>query len=110
MPLFLAIIFASAGIIGFASVLIKTPKEQIFKIKTIPFGFALGLVNYCSMYFLLKALRVEGFESSAVFTVNNVAIVATSCLIGLLIFKEAISAKNWAGIVLALVSIILVTL
>lgn len=111
MPLFLAIIFASAGIIGFASMLIKTLKEkQVFKIKTIPFGFALGLVNYCSMYFLLKALRVEGFESSAVFTVNNVAIVATSCLIGLLIFKEAISTKNWVGIVLALVSIILVTL
>jgi drug/metabolite transporter (DMT)-like permease len=111
MPLFLAIIFASAGIIGFASMLIKSLKEkQVFKTKTIPFGFALGLVNYCSMYFLLKALRVEGFESSAVFTVNNVAIVATSCLIGLLIFKEAISTKNWVGIVLALVSIILVTL
>lgn len=111
MPLFLAIIFASAGIIGFASMLIKSLKEkQVFKIKTIPFGFALGLVNYSSMYFLLKALRVEGFESSAVFTVNNVAIVATSCLIGLLIFKEAISTKNWVGIVLALVSIILVTL
>ena len=27
--------------------------------KSIPYGFALGVVNYGSMYFLLKALRVE---------------------------------------------------
>ncbi|WP_138433639.1 DMT family transporter [Winogradskyella algicola] len=111
MPLFLAIIFASAGIIGLILVSIKTIKEkQVFKVKAIPFGFALGLVNYCSMYFLLKALRVEGFESSVVFTVNNVAIVAVSCLTGLLLFKEVISSKNWFGIGLALISIILVTL
>jgi len=58
----------------------------------------------------LKALRVEGFESSSVFTINNVVIVALSTLIGLLLFKEQISAKNWIGISLALVSILLVTL
>ncbi len=111
MPLFLAIIFASAGIIGLVMVSFKTIKtKQKFNPKSIPFGIALGLVNYCSMYFLLKALRVDGFESSSVFTINNVAIVAVSCLIGLFLFKEVISSKNWIGIGLALVSIILVTL
>ncbi|WP_426430769.1 EamA family transporter [Winogradskyella sp. HB-48] len=111
MPLFLAIIFASAGTIGLVLVIMKSVKaKHKFKTKAIPFGFALGLVNYCSMYFLLKALRVEGFETSTVFTINNVAIVAVSCLTGLLIFKEVISFKNWVGIGLALISIILVTL
>lgn len=111
MPLFLAIIFASAGIIGLVMVSFKTNKiKQRFNPKSIPFGITLGLVNYCSMYFLLKALRVDGFESSSVFTINNVAIVAVSCLIGLFLFKEVISTKNWIGIGLALVSIILVTL
>lgn len=111
MPLFLAIIFASAGIIGLVMVSFKTIKtKQKFNPKSIPFGIALGLVNYSSMYFLLKALRVDGFESSSVFTINNVAIVAVSCLIGLFLFKEVISSKNWIGIGLALVSIILVTL
>ncbi len=111
LPLFLSIIFASAGIIGLVMVSFKTTKtKQNFNPKSIPFGIALGLVNYSSMYFLLKALRVEGFESSCVFTINNVAIVAVSCLIGLFLFKEVISSKNWIGIGLALVSIILVTL
>ena len=111
MPLFLSIIFASAGIIGFALVGLKSMNtKQRFNRKSIPFGIALGLVNYSSMYFLLKALRVEGFETSSVFTINNVAIVAVTCLIGLLVFKELISYKNWLGIGLALISIILVIL
>ncbi|WP_417871412.1 EamA family transporter [Winogradskyella sp.] len=111
MPLFLAIIFGSAFLIGLVSIIFKTRKaKQKFNPKSIPFGIALGLVNYCSMYFLLKALRVDGFESSTIFTINNVAIVAVSCLTGLLLFKEVISSKNWIGIGLALISIILVTL
>lgn len=111
MPLFLAIIFASAGVIGLVLVSIKTSHtKQRFNPKSVPFGIALGLVNYCSMYFLLKALRVDGYESSTIFTVNNVAIVAVSCLIGLLLFKEVISSKNWLGIGIAIISIILVTL
>ena len=111
MPLFLAIIFASAGIIGLIAVGYKTlnKKNKLVK-KSIPFGFALGIVNYGSMYFLLKALRVDGYESSSVFTINNVAIVAVSCLAGLLLFKELISHKNWLGILIALISIVLVTL
>ncbi|WP_111683009.1 EamA family transporter [Winogradskyella tangerina] len=111
MPLFLSIIFGSAGIIGIITVSFKLLRSNHkLNRKSIPFGFALGFVNYGSMYFLLKALRVEGYESSSVFTINNVAIVAVSCLIGLILFKELISKKNWLGIAIALVSIILVTL
>jgi 1-deoxy-D-xylulose-5-phosphate synthase len=56
----------------------------------VPFGILLGIVNYCSIYFLLKALRVDGFESS---TINNVVIVAVSTLVGLVLFKEKISNR-----------------
>jgi drug/metabolite transporter (DMT)-like permease len=110
-PLFLAIIFGIAGIIGFIFLGYKSIKlKQQFKIKSVPFGITLGIVNYCSMFFLLKALRVDGFESSSVFTINNVVIVTISTFIGLLLFKERISTKNWIGILISIVSIILVTL
>ena len=110
-PLFLALIFGIAGSIGILISTYQSLKKKLpFKIKTIPFGVALGLVNYSSMHYLLKALRVEGFESSTIFTVNNVAIVALSTLFGLVIFKEKISSKNWIGIGIALISIVLVTL
>ncbi len=110
IPLFSATIFAIAGTIGIMILGYKAIKlKSRFKMKSVPFGIALGIVNYCSIYFLLKALRVDGFESSSIFTINNVVIVAISTLIGLLLFKERISKKNWIGILIAMVAIILVT-
>ena len=111
MELFLSAIFGVAGVVGLILLSYKSIKQKNpFIVKSIPFGIALGIINYGSMYFLLKALRVDGFESSSVFTINSVVIVAISTLIGLLLFKERISNKNWIGILIAIVSIILVTL
>lgn len=109
--LFLAIIFGIAGIIGLLILSYKTfILKHHFKLKSIPFGIILGIVNYASIHYILKALRVDGFESSSVFTINNVAIVAVSTLAGLILFKERISGKNWLGVLLAVISIALVTL
>ncbi|TCK64723.1 EamA-like transporter family protein [Winogradskyella wandonensis] len=111
IPLFSAVIFAFAFIIGCAILAYRAIKlKRQFSRRSIPLGFILGVVNYGSIYFLLKALRIDGLESSVLFTVNNVAIVASSTLVGLLVFREYISRQNWLGIVLALISIILVTL
>jgi len=111
IPLFSASIFGFAFLIGFLVLVFKALKHrQYFQLKSLPLGMVLGVVNYASIYFLLKALRIDGLESSTLFTVNNVAIVAFSTLVGLLLFKERISTKNWIGIGLALISIALVTL
>ncbi|MGB5360713.1 MAG: EamA/RhaT family transporter, partial [Eudoraea sp.] len=47
-------------------------------------------------------------NSASIFTLNNVAIVMFSTLLGIVLFKEKISPKNWGGILLAVISIILV--
>ncbi|WP_179020011.1 DMT family transporter [Winogradskyella forsetii] len=111
IPLFSATIFAMAAIIG---VILSTGKalksKSPYKINVIPFGIVLGIVNYGSIHFLLMALRVENTESSTLFTINHIGILAFSTLIGLVLFKEKISKMNWIGIVLALISILLVTL
>ncbi|WP_179320240.1 EamA family transporter [Winogradskyella helgolandensis] len=111
IPLFLSSIFGIAALIGISLIAYKyiTTKKK-FQIKSVPFGILLGIANYGSMYFLLLALRVENTESSTIFTINNIAILALSTLIGLVLFKENISRKNWIGIILALISIVLVTL
>ncbi len=111
IPIFSATIFCFAGIIGTGILIRKAISKPIkIELKNIVGGIALGIVNYCSMYFLLKALQVEGIESSTIFTVNNVAIVMLSTLIGLVLFREKIYTKNWIGIAIAIVSIVLVTL
>mgnify|MGYP000271205586 FL=1 len=111
IPIFSATIFFIAGVIGIGLLSAKAIQKQFtFDPKSIVSGVILGVVNYYSIYTLLKALNVENFESSTIFTVNNVAIVMLTTLIGLLLFKERLLTKNWIGIGVAVLSIILVTL
>lgn len=111
IPIFSATIFFFAGIIGIGLLILRAITKSIkIEIKNIVGGIALGVVNYYSIYFLLKALQFEGIESSTIFTVNNVAIVMLSTLIGLMLFREKIYTKNWIGIAIAIISIALVTL
>ena len=70
----------------------------------------MGIVNYGSIYFLIQALRFEQMDSSTTFTVNNVGILITSTLAGMLFFKEKLLLKNWIGVILAIISIFLVTI
>jgi len=110
IPIFSACIFCSAALFGSLSLGRKAIQGQFqFDFKSILGGTILGIINYGSIFFLLKALHFEGLESSTIFTVNNVSIVMISTLLGLLLFKEHITRKNWMGILLAIVSIILVT-
>ncbi|MDG5491691.1 DMT family transporter [Psychroserpens sp. SPM9] len=111
IPIFSATIFAFAFCIGSIILIIKRIKAPYkLPLKTILGGSVLGITNYFSIYYLLKALNHENLESSTLFTINNVAIIMTSTLIGLLFFKEQVTKTNWIGIGIAMVSIVLITL
>jgi uncharacterized membrane protein len=45
-----------------------------------------------------------------VFGVNNMGIVVLSVLLGLLVFREQLSALNWSGIALSALALILFSL
>ncbi|MBU2946096.1 DMT family transporter [Zobellia uliginosa] len=108
-PIFSATVFASAACIGFLITLFKiSDLRSSYNLNTLIGGLTLGVVNYFSIFFLLKALQNETLNSSSVFTINNVAIVMFTTLLGILLFEEKISTKNWGGIALAVTSIILV--
>ena len=110
VTIFSSTIFGAAGIIGFTILSGQMIKGSFkFEVKNIIAGICLGVPNYFSIYFLVRALQNDLMESSAIFTVNNVAIVLLSTIIGILIFKEKLIAKNWLGIILAVISIFLVT-
>lgn len=111
IPIFSATIFGSAGIIGMVIIAIKTLRRTLnIDLKSLPAGLVLGIINYSSIFFLLKALQYDGAESSTIFTINNVTIVMLSALIGAGLFKERLSPKNIFGIILAIVSIVLISI
>lgn len=99
-------IFAIAAITGIAAEVCSFlfTKKQV-SLKSIAGGILLGIPNYFSMLFLLKALAIPGWESSVIFPINNMGIVVLSAVCGLLLFRERFSKTNVAGILLALVAI-----
>ncbi|WP_108244699.1 EamA family transporter [Muricauda brasiliensis] len=111
IPVFSSMIFGFAALTGFIFIGIKAVKTPLkINLKNMVGGIALGIPNYFSIYFLIRALRSDILSSAAIFTLNNVAIVMVSTLVGILLFKEKLSLKNWSGVALAVLSIILVAL
>ncbi len=108
-PLFSATIFFCAGSIGLFIVAYKSFFGKLkITTKSIIGGIALGIPNYFSIYYLLKALQNDSLNSATIFTINNVAIVMLTTLLGILLFKEKLIRKNWIGIIIAVLSIFLV--
>ena len=110
-PIFSSTVFGAAslsGLLFLGTTRLKKPVE--FNLKSILGGICLGVPNYFSIFFLLRALNSDSLNSSSVFTINNVAIVLFSTLLGIVLFKEHLSTKNWLGVGLAVISIVLVAL
>jgi len=104
--LFSGILFGLAGIFG---IVVYSIKPSPITLKNGVAGIILGIINYFSIYYLLKALDIKNMPSSIVFSINNVTIVALCTLLGLFIFKEKLTSKNWIGIGIAIISILLIT-
>ena len=110
-PIFSASVFGAAAISGLLFLSLRSVNHKIgWQIKDVIGGIALGVPNFFSIYFLLRALQNEFLNSASIFTINNVAIVMFSTILGIALFREQVSLRNWAGIGMAVISIILVAL
>lgn len=108
--IFMAFLFGSAGLIGAIATIYKRYKDGVrVEIKSIGAGVFLGITNYYSLDFLLRALAAEGAESSVVFALCNVLVVLISSLFAITLFKEKLSKANFGGLALAIISILLLS-
>lgn len=93
------VLFALAGTFGLVGMVVM---RQRLAWKNLIAGVALGIPNYFSIYFLLRAL--ENWNGSVVYSVNNITVVALSAVLGYFFFKERLTPLNALGIVLALIA------
>lgn len=100
-----------AAISGLITKLIrKTSFKDLMNFKILLWGIGLGISNYGSLYFLIKALNYKNslgnaMDGSIVFGINNLGVIALSVFIGLIVFKEKFLKINWVGIILSFVAI-----
>ena len=103
-------IFLGAFIAGTSIYLVKEKSNfSSWEWKSVKAGVALGVPNYFSIFFLLSAIEGFSVKSAFVFGVNNVGIVLVSTLLSVLIFKEKLEPKNQWGLLLAVVSIVIIS-
>src|SRR5690606_21226644 len=84
IPLFSSMVFGCAALTGLVFVGGRSLKRPL-KIapRDILGGVLLGVPNFFSIYFLIRALRWDQFNSAATFTLNNVGVVLFSTLLGI---------------------------
>ncbi|KAB2814484.1 EamA family transporter [Phaeocystidibacter luteus] len=102
--------FGIAGVLGVLFVIYKiyVQKSAKWSAKSWIWGLILGIPNYGSIYFLMKALGGE-YPSAVLFPINNVGVVALSALAALLLFNERITKWRAIGLISAAAAIILMS-
>ena len=107
----LLIIFGIAIVIMSMILLAKyILKKEKIESKNILFGAIAGVLNFGNILFYLKAHQQYSDNPSTVFLGMNVGVIVLGSLLGIFIFKEKLSLKNYIGIGLGIMAIVFVVL
>ncbi|WP_018126438.1 EamA family transporter [Balneola vulgaris] len=102
-PKFLTALFFFAFLTG--SVVLLARKQFNFRKKEWAFGTILGIVNLYSSYFILLALKE--IPGSITFPVVNLSIMFIGTLIGVWMWKDNPQKRQWIGLFVASIAILL---
>ena len=108
-PRFIAVIFTGAFLFGWL-IALGSPRDRkaFFSIKHLAAGWLLGVPNFFSIYFLMRAIGSD-LDASVVFPLNNTATILLSSLLGVFLFRESFNRQNSIGMFFALLSLTLLT-
>ncbi|HEX7366176.1 MAG TPA: EamA/RhaT family transporter, partial [Pelobium sp.] len=94
----LVYIFVIASFFGFASLFYQYQKGILkFQVKAALAGVVLGIFNFGSIYFYVKALKLESQRPSVVFSSLDIGVIFLGSLVGIVLFKEKLTNLNIIG-------------
>jgi drug/metabolite transporter (DMT)-like permease len=70
-------------------------------------GLGLGAINYLAVYALLRVLALKDWESSQLYPIYSVGVVAVSTLLAFLCFRERLSRRKAIGLAVGVVAVAL---
>ena len=109
--LFIPTIFLITGIIGMIILVARYVSGRLkFNPKSLWTGALLGIVNYGSLYFLIKTFESGWIVKSSVYAINNIGIICFSVVLAFVIFNERPSRINLFGLILGLIAIVIILL
>jgi drug/metabolite transporter (DMT)-like permease len=109
-PTSLLIVFVLAFCLSLITIVyLAVFKKQRFQMVNFACGVVLGLFNFSNIYFYLKAHKALSNTPSIVFGSMNLGVIVLGTIVGVYLFKEKLSRLNIIGIVLALLSVVILT-
>lgn len=69
-------------------------------------GIGLGVINFFSTSSVYHAMR--SFDNVVLFPIYNIGVVSLTALVGWLFFKEKLTLKNYIGLVIAVIAVVLI--
>ena len=103
---FLIFIFFCAAMLGTVFLLIRRETPDI---RNIAAGIALGILNYASLYFVLKGLTAFENNGAVFYPMLNVGIILFASIASVIIFHEKLIKINIIGLGLAILSLFLLS-
>ena len=98
--MFLLFVFGVAFLVGLVAVVRRRVREGVWpRGGTVALGVVLGVVNYGSADFFLRA--IEALSGPVVFPANSISIVIGAALIGRFVWGERFSRANVVGLAVA---------
>lgn len=108
MGFMIAFIYLIATLFGVVLVVYDLIRGKTkWQSKNVLGGIALGVINFFSTYCVFHAMRY--FDNVVLFPIYNIGVVCLTALIGWLLFKEKLSWKNYLGLAIAIVAVVLIT-
>jgi len=107
--LFLLLAFGMAFLVGAVMVGARVVRGGDWPgMQTVGWGALLGVVNYGSLEFILRAIAV--LPGPFVFPANNIAIMVLAAVLGVYFWDEYLSRANRIGIGLAVIALVMLRL
>lgn len=82
---------------------------EVFQKKNLLAAVTLGIPNFLSFYFLIKALNHFGSSGAFVYPLYNMGVILLSAAVGLIAFKEHLTNTNKLGLALAVIAIVFIS-
>jgi drug/metabolite transporter (DMT)-like permease len=103
----LLVVFIIAFVLSFSYLLyLYLFKNMKFTLINMVCGWILGIANFGNILFYMKAHQDLAKQPSLVFSMMNIGVILLGSAVGVFIFREKLSRLNYAGILLALISIL----
>jgi drug/metabolite transporter (DMT)-like permease len=102
-------VFATAAAAGLILIIVLLLLKKIrLQWRNLIAGIFVGVPNYFSIYFFIRALNSNFLESSASIPVLNIGILAASALTAILLFKEHVNTLRIIGMAMSVIAILLI--